>query len=62
MGRFPEPVEPVNATILIQTGSVLLSKAVPKSTAIELFENVFPVVSVPVVVGTINVVGAAPIP
>ena len=62
-GRFPAPVVFVMVTILIQTVFALLSKAVPKSTLTVLLENeVFPVVTVPVVVAAVKVVGTTPKP
>ena len=62
-GLFPEPVVAPIETILIQIGPAILSKAVPKSTLIILFENNEPpVVKVPVVVAAVNDVGEAPMP
>ncbi len=62
-GLLPEPVVAAKVTILIQIGPALLSKAVPKSTLMLLFENnPPPVVKVPVAVAAVNVVGDAPNP
>ena len=61
VGLFPEPVEPVKATMRIHTGPALLSSELPKSTLIAvLLKDEPPVVRVPVVVAGRKLEGVAP--
>ena len=63
VGRLLDPVETASAEIRIQTGPVLLFKALPKLTEMALLLNaLFPVVTVPVAVVATKLVGVAPKP